>query len=210
MPGFLRQSTASQSRSLGPFIDDTDFKTAKTGLTIANTDVKLIPNGGSVVNKNSGGGTHQSSGVYGVTFNATDTGTIGELKVVVIVAGALPVFDTFTVLHPLVYDSMFGAGPAFPLFGVIHSGTGQAATGTTYQMDSGATFADNTLIGATLLALGSTQGYYQSRSVVSNVGSTDTLTVDTFSVTPSGTLTHVVFGGGPASASLIPDVNVTK
>ena len=34
MPGYLRQSTASQSRAIGPFIDDTDFKTTETALTV--------------------------------------------------------------------------------------------------------------------------------------------------------------------------------
>jgi hypothetical protein len=109
MPGFLRQSTASQSRAIGPFIDDTDFKTAETALTIANTDIKLIVNGGASANKNSGGGTHRVNGVYGITFDATDTATVGEIEVSVVVAGALPVFDKFFVLEEAVYDSMFAA-----------------------------------------------------------------------------------------------------
>lgn len=106
---YLRQSTASQSRSIGPFLDDTDFKTAETGLTIANTDIKLLVNGGASANKNSGGGTHRVNGMYGVTFDATDTATVGELEVSVVVSGALPVFKTFFVLEEAVYDALFGA-----------------------------------------------------------------------------------------------------
>lgn len=109
MPGFLRQSTASQSRALGPFLDSTDFLTPKTGLTIANTDVKLVVNGGASANKNSGGGTHRVNGVYGVTFDATDTATVGELEVSVVVSGALPVFDKFFVVEETVYDALFAA-----------------------------------------------------------------------------------------------------
>lgn len=109
MPGYLRQSTASQSRALGPFVDDTDFKTAETGLTIANTDIKLVVNGGASANKNSGGGTHRVNGVYGVTFDATDTATVGEMEVSVVVAGALPVFDKFFVLEEAVYDALFAS-----------------------------------------------------------------------------------------------------
>ncbi|HMJ82722.1 MAG TPA: hypothetical protein VK504_06125, partial [Vicinamibacterales bacterium] len=78
-------------------MDDTDFKTPETGLTIANTDIKLVVNGGASANKNSGGGTHRVNGVYGVTFDATDTATVGEMEVNVVVAGALPVFDKFFV-----------------------------------------------------------------------------------------------------------------
>jgi hypothetical protein len=114
MPGYLRQSTASQSRALGPFLDDTDFKTAETALTIANTDIKLVVNGGASANKNSGGGTHRVNGVYGVTFDATDTATVGEMEVSVIVAGALPVFDKFFVVEEAVYDALFAASaPGF-------------------------------------------------------------------------------------------------
>jgi hypothetical protein len=109
MPGYLRQSTASQSRSLGPFVDETDFKTAETALTIANTDIKLCVNGGASANKNSGGGTHRVNGHYGVTFDATDTATVGELNVSVVVSGALQVFDKFFVVEETVYDALFVA-----------------------------------------------------------------------------------------------------
>jgi hypothetical protein len=109
MHSFLKQSTAAQSRSIGPFVDDTDFKTAETGLTIANTDIKLMINGAASANKNSGGGTHRANGAYGITFDATDTATVGEIFLSVVVAGALPVFATFVVLEEAVYDMLFGA-----------------------------------------------------------------------------------------------------
>lgn len=106
---FLKQSTASQARAIGPFLDDTDFKTTETGLTIANTDIKLVVNGAASANKNSGGGTHRVNGVYGVTFDATDTATVGEIEVSVVVSGALPVFHKFFVIEEAVYDMLFGA-----------------------------------------------------------------------------------------------------
>lgn len=109
MPGYLRKATASQSRALGPFIDSTDFKTTKTALTIANTDINLVVNGGASAAKNSGGGTHRVNGVYGVTFDATDTATVGEMEVSVVVSGALPVFDKFYVVEAAVFDAFFAA-----------------------------------------------------------------------------------------------------
>jgi hypothetical protein len=112
MPGYLRQATASQSRAIGPFVSDSDFKTVQTGLTIANTDIKLVVNGAASANKNSGGGTHRVNGVYGVTFDATDTATVGEMEVSVVVAGALPVFDKFFVVEEAVYDALFAASAA--------------------------------------------------------------------------------------------------
>lgn len=107
---FLRQSTASQTRMVGPFIDDTDFKTLETGLTINNTDIKLSKNGAASVNKNSGGATHNINGRYYLTFDATDSDTVGELDLSISVAGALVVFTKFFVLEEAVYDALFASG----------------------------------------------------------------------------------------------------
>lgn len=109
MDGYLRQSTASQARLIGPFISDSDFLTAQTGLTIANTDVKLRADGTTLANKNSGGGTHQVNGQYSVTWDATDTANVGQLKYSVKVAGAQQVWGGYVVLEEAVYDALFAA-----------------------------------------------------------------------------------------------------
>ena len=110
MNGFLRQSTASQVRAVGPFVDDTDFKTLETALSIANTDVKLKKNGAAAANKNSGGATADSTtGMYHLTFDATDSNTVGELFFSIKVAGALVVFGSYTVLEEVIYDALFAA-----------------------------------------------------------------------------------------------------
>lgn len=110
MPGYLRQSTASQTRVLGPFIGTTDYESPATSLTINATDVKLSKAGGSSVNKNSGGGTHIHNGEYAFTFDATDTATVGQLQISIKVSGALIVRDVFQVLEENVYDMMIEAG----------------------------------------------------------------------------------------------------
>ena len=112
MFSYLKQSTASQTRTIGPFVDDTDFKTLETGLTIANTDVKLMKNGGASSNKNSGGGTHRINGMYSLTFDATDTNTVGELAVSVSVAGSLAVVAKFWVLEEDIYDAVYASSAA--------------------------------------------------------------------------------------------------
>ncbi len=106
---YLRQSTASQTRLTPRFVDSTDFATPETGLTIANTDVKLSKNGAASANKNSGGGTHIEGGRYALTFDATDTATVGELAVGINVAGALPVEFKYFVVEEAVYDALFAA-----------------------------------------------------------------------------------------------------
>lgn len=106
---FLKQSTAAQSVLIGPFIDDTDGATPETGLTIANTDIRLSKAGGNLAAKNSGGGTSDEAGWYTITLDATDTNTVGALQVHVKVSGALMVHHEFHVLEENVYDALIGA-----------------------------------------------------------------------------------------------------
>lgn len=106
---WLKQSTASQEALIGPFLDDTDGKTAETGLTIANTDIKIWKAGATTeADKNSGGGTHVAGGRYSIVLDATDTNTLGSGEINVHVAGALPVRRPFIVLPANVYDSIVG------------------------------------------------------------------------------------------------------
>lgn len=109
MPIYLRQSTTSQEVPLGYFVDSTDGNTEETGLTIANTDIKIWKTGATTLaNKNSGGGTHISNGVYYATLDDTDTNTIGPLVIFVHVSGALAVRLECCVLDEAVYDVWFG------------------------------------------------------------------------------------------------------
>ena len=73
----MKQSTAVTIK-LGPFVDDSDGKTAETGLTIAQADVRLSKNGGNFAQKNdSNACTHDESGWYDCALDATDAGTLG-------------------------------------------------------------------------------------------------------------------------------------
>lgn len=108
---YLKQSTASQEVPLGYFVDSTDGDTAETGLTIANTDIKIWKNGATTLaNKNSGGATHISGGVYYAVLDATDTDTLGPLVIFVHVAGALSVRLECVVLAANIFDSLVGGG----------------------------------------------------------------------------------------------------
>ena len=109
---YLKQSTASQSILLGPFVDDTDGTTAEDGLTIANTDILLSKAGGGMSAKNSGGGSIDTNGWYTITLNATDTNTVGRLQISCKVAGALAVFMEMHVLEEAIYDSLIAPSAA--------------------------------------------------------------------------------------------------
>lgn len=205
---YLRQSTASQEVLLGPFVDSTDGNTAETGLTIANTDIKLWLSGATTLaNKNSGGATHISAGNYYAVLDATDTATVGSGAIVVQVSGALAVRHSFTVLPAVVYDALI-AGSDLSLFGITAFGTAQAATGTTLQLASATTFANSEVNGSTILVSGGSTGVGQARVITGYVGSTDTATVDTWTTTPTGTITYKVFATAPASGNA--NANVTQ
>ena len=60
----IKQSTAV-TLLIGPFLDDTDGKTAETGLTIAQADVRLSKNGANMAQKNEATScTHDELGMY--------------------------------------------------------------------------------------------------------------------------------------------------
>ena len=102
----LKQSTAATIK-FGPLIDDTDGKSAETGLTLAQADVRLSKNGGDFAQKNSTtSATHDENGYYDIPLNATDTGTLGRLRVAVSKSGALPVWQDFLVVTANVYDTL--------------------------------------------------------------------------------------------------------
>ena len=106
---WLKQSTAITVK-IGPFVDETDGKTAETGLTIGQADVRLSKNGGDLTQKSSATAcTHDEIGVYDCPLDTTDTGTLGRLDLFVHEAGALPVFATFMIVPANVWDSLFGA-----------------------------------------------------------------------------------------------------
>lgn len=106
---FLRQSTAATFR-IGPFLDDTDGKTAETSLTLTQPDFRLSKAGGAFAQKNDAtSGSHDENGYYTCVLNATDTNTLGQLRIHVAEAGALPVWVEAMVMPVNVWDSLFGA-----------------------------------------------------------------------------------------------------
>ncbi len=105
---YLKADTATTVR-IGPFVDDTDGKTAESSLTIAQADVRLSKAGAVAAQKNDAtSATHDENGYYRVPLDATDTNTEGSLDVCVSVAGALPVVFRYEVLPAEVFDAIVG------------------------------------------------------------------------------------------------------
>ncbi len=124
---WLKQGAAA-TVVLGPFVDDTDGKTAETALSIAQADIRLSKNGGAFAQSHNGAGaTHLENGYYSVPLDTTDTGTLGRLTVAVSKSGALPVWTDFQVVPANVYDSLVGGSDSLEVDAVAISGSTTAA-----------------------------------------------------------------------------------
>lgn len=102
----LRQGTATDVE-IGPFIDSTDFVSLMTSLTLSQADCLLMKNGGAASAKNDAtAATHRGGAHFSVPLNATDTGTVGRLRLIINEGGAVPMWRDFFVLPAQVYDSL--------------------------------------------------------------------------------------------------------
>jgi hypothetical protein len=197
---YLRQST-SVDLPIGPFLDATDGVTPETGLTITQPDVRLKKNAAAWGQKAAAQTlTHEENGFYEVTLDATDTDTLGCMRLAVLESGAAPVWEDFMVLSAYEYDRKYTANGR-ELGGVVTFGTAQGATATTVQLAAAESHANDTMVGRTILVRSSNQLYPQERIINAYDDATDTATVDAFDTTPTGTITYIVFVGAPGSES---------
>lgn len=207
--GFLKQSTAVDVL-LGPFLDETDGKTARTALTITQPDIQLSKNGAAQAQKSAAQTlTHDAGGCYPANLSTTDTGTLGLLAVRVHESGALPVRQDYLVVPASVWDLFHSRGLA--MLGLVAYGTAQGGTASTIQLAAATSFADDLLNGGTTAITGGT-GAGQSRVGTDWVSSSDTETVSPdWTTTPDSTSEYSHFATPPAPTSVagIPAVNVT-
>lgn len=107
--GFLQANTGVDVM-VGPFIDDTDGKTAETLLTITQAEVRLSKNGANTAQKTEATSlTHDELGNYVCKLDATDTNTEGILTLMIHESGALAVKVEYQVLAQAAYISLMTA-----------------------------------------------------------------------------------------------------
>lgn len=105
--------------TVGPLIDDTDFKTLETAIAYnaAGMSVDLIQSSGAATTKtdltlttgSTQDWTHVGNGVYEIEITSLQNGTEGNLQVVGVADGVLPFFSpVYTVVPALVYNSLVG------------------------------------------------------------------------------------------------------
>jgi hypothetical protein len=162
MPSWLKQSTAVDI-GVGPFLDDTDGKTAETALTITQPDIRLKKNGGAWAQKNAAQTlSHEEAGWYEVSLDTTDTNTLGILIVAIHESGALPVWKEYMVVPANAYDSLVAGSATLsssPVAADVRSAIGLASANLDTQLDALPTAAENQSGMATAANLATVAGY---------------------------------------------------
>lgn len=170
----VKQSTAITDK-WGPFVDATDGVTPETALTIQKANVRLSKAGGNMAAASAdqgaadAGAPHDESGVYDGSLDATDTATLGRLRVDIQVSGAAPYFKEYMVLPANIYDSLI-AGTDYQEVDILKFlGNDPSAAGIAEQA-----IADATHAGTTILA-----------GVVDAAATTTVLPIKSIEVTPT-------------------------
>jgi hypothetical protein len=161
----LRQST-SVDLPIGPFVDTAGA--AVTTLTITQPDIRLKKGGASWAQKNAAQTlSHEENGMYEVTLDATDTNTLGPMRLASVKAGALQVWEDFQVMPANVWDSLYstdllqvdltqiigGAVPAPAVTGVIKADVTHFA-GTATTASAGRPEVNTSHVGGTVQSAG--------------------------------------------------------
>lgn len=188
----LRQST-SITLSMGPFLDNVDGNTERTGLTISQSDVRLSKNGGTYAQKNdSNAASHQEKSNYAVALNATDTATPGRLRVYIHPTSALPVWQDFMVITSNAYEAFVSGGEFFKV-DVQQFGTtaGVFSAGIPYV---NVAYVAGSAGAATLLAAGASylDASINSRATQAEVSAAVSLVLSNYDVATSADVSAIV------------------
>lgn len=111
---WLKQSTVVTVQ-LGAFLDATDGVVPETGLATnmdnATTGIRVSKNGAAMIDRNSATvPAHDDDGHYRIALSATDTNTLGTLRIQYEESGVCtPAWRDFMVVPVNVWDSFFGA-----------------------------------------------------------------------------------------------------
>jgi hypothetical protein len=135
---YLKQSTAAVI-PFGPALLPSDGVTLVTSLVTAldhaSTGIFLIKNGsaGAVRHATVTATTYDSYGNYLVTLDATDTNTLGRLRVMYAAAATTaPIWEDFTVLSANIYDSLIAGTDLFDVSATQLAGQAITATRPDY------------------------------------------------------------------------------
>lgn len=192
-------SQTSFTLTSGPAEDD-----ALNGREIIIHDVASAVQMGSAIILDYTGATKTVTLAAGTTFTAAasdNVSVMGYAPLMPTVQGrTLDVAVTGEAGLDYANVNTYAAG-AFHPANVIDSGTAQSVTATTLVLRAAAAFATGELVGSTIVIRSATTGAGQRRIIRGNVGSTDTVVVDSWTTTPTGTILYDIIGTAPAVLS---------
>jgi hypothetical protein len=197
---WLKQSTTVTIK-FGPLVDAGDGNTPETGeatnLDSATTGIRLAKAGGDMGDRNSSTApTHDEVGIYNVELNATDTATLGMLKVSYDGSTVcLPHWMEFMVVPSNVWDSMFGADNLDVNTAQVGGQTASAAGTVTFPGTIASTTNITSATGVTVSTVSDKTGY--SLTATTGLGNqtaniTGTITTATNVTTLNGLAANVI------------------
>lgn len=209
--GYLRQSTAVDF-ALGPFLDETDGKTAETALTLTQPDIRLKKNAAAWAQKNAAQTlSHEENGYYEVALDTTDTNTLGLLSIAVHESGALPIRQDYLVVPAEVYDFFHSLTGAIPALGILVRGLAQAGTNAYVELPAVASTDDDDYKGCIVVVTHAT-GQVEVRQGDNTVtpqydGTNQRFYVSPpFATVPTTTSMVSVIAAPPATATQLSDI----
>lgn len=119
---FLRQGYAGVLK-VGPFVDPATGLPV-TGADIDAADVQLSKNQAAFGTKNdaTNNAAHTAAGFYNITVDATDTGTLGALRMEINISAdantPMVVWEDYMILDPITYDMLFVANQFKNMLGI--------------------------------------------------------------------------------------------
>jgi len=170
----LRANTAVDVL-IGPILDSV-AATEEAGETIEDSDILLSKNGQPLTAKTDvTTAAFDDHGCYNCELDATDTGTLGILTIVIFMAGTMIYRADYDVISEYEYDRIHG-------YGILY-GTVAAATSTT--ADLAHSLSDNQPNGWLLTILTSSGVPYQARFVEDFADANNRALVKTWDTTPT-------------------------
>lgn len=149
---FLRQST-QQTIVLGPLSSNADYiyspSTVAYNATGIDVDVYKVGTKADVTLAGSPGDgyfVHVANGYHALTLSASDSDTVGRLKVTFAATGILPFAADYTVLPAVVYDALIAGTDNLDVNVTQWLGTGAPAnTGDAYAIVSNGTYGNSAI-----------------------------------------------------------------
>lgn len=181
----LRANTAVDVL-IGPFVDITDGNTTEDSLTLTQAEIKLSKNGQALTQKTDAtSAVFDDDGYYNCELDATDTGTEGNLVLIVHQsANALPVRHEFNVLAEAAWDSLYAAkDTGYMDVNVKAINDVSSASVTTVSAYQGTTAANTAQTGDTYTLAAGVTGFSAIDTVV------DAILVDTGTTLPAALTT---------------------